>query len=416
MGTQTVTLVTTTELRLVKTVKTRLESESALEPSRRITCTDGVFHIYSLKSVEDTRAILADFPGLEVAASTPGEGSPATRNSFSAVAAGFIDKVADSALRQTLQTHLPKKWSVYPPMVLFGPGSFDSSEWQAVFADGKVNQEAFFTKLRQAFPPGITHFAVNRPIVEHDAMRRPFHLVPLHGDFGPAPSEQLYTSPASGDLTAAFWCLAVQNGITQYWAPRYTMFLRGNITEKKRVLDTFRNAKGQNVVDMYAGIGYFTFSYLAVGTTVFCWEINPWLVEGLVRGLVRNGHRYALISEGEPFSASRFQTLAAEGVKAFVFHELNIHAADRMANVTGTLAHVNLGLLPSLQPSWPTVRLLIRGHRGCAVHVHENVHVSEIAAMAQTAETYFAGRAVHTEKVKTFAPDVWHIVVDVVNG
>ncbi|KAF8001153.1 hypothetical protein HF325_004942 [Metschnikowia pulcherrima] len=169
-------------------------------------------------------------------------------------------------------------------MVLFGTGSFDLEIWTSAF-ECQINKAHFFKSIAKAFTGKFTHFAINKPIIEDDVMRRPFNLIPLWGDFGPEPTPDLYSNPSESDLRNAFWCNAVQNGIRQTWAPRYTMFSRGNIKEKKRILDSYTSLHGKTVLDMYAGIGYFTLSYLSNGATVFCWEINPWSIEGLVRGL-----------------------------------------------------------------------------------------------------------------------------------
>lgn len=46
---------------------------------------------------------------------------------------------------------------------------------------------------------------------------------------------------------------------------------------------------GSCAVDLYCGIGYFTFSYLAAGAkTILGWDLNPWSMEGLRRGAVAN--------------------------------------------------------------------------------------------------------------------------------
>src|SRR5690606_18256943 len=123
--------------------------------------------------------------------------------------------------------------------------------------------------------------------------------------FGPARTRW---PPRQEDLENAFWVSTKQNGIFQTWAPRYTMFSRGNITEKARILDFHRGdaglerrkkslaaLKGLWAVDLYAGIGYFVFSYAKRGMRVLCWEINPWSVEGLRRGALRNGWKVKLV-------------------------------------------------------------------------------------------------------------------------
>ncbi|GEQ67830.1 hypothetical protein JCM33374_g1496 [Metschnikowia sp. JCM 33374] len=193
------------------------------------------------------------------------------------------------------------------------------------------------------------------------------------------------------------------------------MFSRGNIKEKKRVLDTFRDLNGKAVIDLYAGIGYFTLSYLANGATVFCWEINPWSIEGLIRGLQKNGYKYKLFRRTDNVAEHDLNNFIAQGIRAFVFHESNEYAPERLANMgVVEISHINLGLLPSSKPSWPMVRAATAAAKErTMVHVHENVHKDKFTELRQEISEFFDGRVTHLEKVKTFAPDVWHVVVDV---
>lgn len=305
---------------------------------------------------------------------------------------------------------LPKKWSIYTPMVLFGPGTYDSEPWELLMKEKNLSE--YFKALVPLFPGHITHFAVNKPIIEEDIMRRPFNLVPLHGDFGSEPTAQSYSSPTLEDLNLGFWCHTIQNKIYQTWAPRYTMFSRGNIKEKKRLLQ-YKNLTNLVVVDFYAGIGYFSLSYLANGATLFCWEINRWSIEGFLRGLQKNGHKYRLITENEKLSAKDILVDMEAGIKAFVFHESNERALDRLTGLESlAIAHINLGLLPSLKQSWPIARQLTKQSViDTIVHVHENVHIKEFGKLAAEVSETFGGSP-SIEKVKTFAPDVWHVVVD----
>lgn len=66
------------------------------------------------------------------------------------------------------------------------------------------------------------------------------------------------------------------------------MFSAGNITEKLRVASC--KCEGETVVDMYAGIGYFTLAYLvhAGASHVHACEWNPDAVEALTRSLELN--------------------------------------------------------------------------------------------------------------------------------
>ncbi|KAL2416803.1 hypothetical protein ABEF95_005087 [Exophiala dermatitidis] len=173
---------------------------------------------------------------------------------------------------------------------------------------------------------------------KQNVIRSPSGLVPVYGNWGPmhGPVTALQSSisdrkrimnqsnPTRRDFDEAFWTSVSQHrGITQCWAPLYTMFSRGNVSEKARILGvdappstagsrlTRKSASqsqvqshfpgltfaelGQplftiDVVDFYVGIGYFAFCYLARGVRrVWGWDINPWSIEGLRRGCEKNG-------------------------------------------------------------------------------------------------------------------------------
>lgn len=311
---------------------------------------------------------------------------------------------------QLMQT-CPKTWTLYRPMVLFGANSFGCKSWGEFLSE--YGPDFFLFMLQHERFAKCTHVAINRPIQNDDVMRRPFSITPVFGDFGPEPNDRMYNQPAAHDFDQAFWCSAVQNGIYQEWAPRFTMFSRGNIKEKKRVLQ-FGCEKDDFVVDMYAGIGYFTLSYLHNGAVVFCWELNPWSIEGLRRGMSANGHRLQIFQSQDEFTLAKFNQLRKEGVCAFVFAESNIHAMDRLSVLDHVpIRHINLGLLPSSRGSWSAARKLAAKSAVCtSIHVHENVHVGDIDRLAEEVGGVF-GTVEHVEKVKTFAPDVWHVVVDV---
>lgn len=220
--------------------------------------------------------------------------------------------------------HLPKRYTIYPPLLVL-PTNFVSytPEWKNLFSTlTSAEKNDLFACIATAFAPhAITHIAINGPIsLETDdsgkknMMRSPSHLSPVYGDFGPSVLEQPYQNsgqPTDHDFQRAFWVSTLQNGaVYQTWAPLWTMFSRGNIKEKARILDPSAGMKGLtmedlgrdslnghretlsgvDVADLYVGIGYFAFSYLKRGVrTVFGWEINGWSVEGLRRGCEMNG-------------------------------------------------------------------------------------------------------------------------------
>lgn len=409
--------ITIRDRRIIKAVKNLLEEQNLLSKRTKITSEDGLFYIYSLASPQESKLVLKNFSGdIQI---EPFEEKDTLR-SFESIVRRYLENSQAGGVDldvPLLMSKVPQKWSIYPPMVLFGTGGFDSKLWTEAFSTS-INASNFFTAVRSAFPATITHFAINKPIVEEDVMRRPFNLVPLHGDFGPDPTNELYESPDFNDLKDAFWCHVVQNSIYQTWAPRYTMFSRGNIKEKKRVLDTFKNLQGLVVMDFYAGIGYFTFSYLANGALLLCWELNPWSIEGLVKGLAENGYKYKVITGAGHLTKAQFDELVVTGVRAFVFHESNENVIPRLEHIGRLpISHINLGLLPSLQKSWGTVKS-VRDKwttKNIVAHVHENEHNDRLGELQDKIAQYYGadGKVLHLEKVKTFAPDIWHVVVDI---
>ncbi|PLB47263.1 hypothetical protein P170DRAFT_413041 [Aspergillus steynii IBT 23096] len=358
---------------------------------------------------------------------------------------------------------LPKRYTIYEPMLLLPVNALSTPPaWSALYQSlSHEERQLLYASIAKAFSRfGVTHIAINAPIALTDVqghenkMRSPVGLVPLYGDFGPLLSGNDETGqPGEDDLRRAFWVRTVQNhGIVQIWAPLYTMFSRGNITEKARILGHGAMFEGLDavslredatedisVVDMYAGIGYFVFSYLKRGVKrVWGWEINGWSVEGLRRGCVENGwgckvvrvHDDGSLSEPIPELIGNLR----DSDKVVIFHGDNKFAADILREIRDALSvrqswssirHVNLGLLPSSSAAWGNACKMIDLQKGGWVHVHENVDIHQIeekreeiakelgvlrAQVLNGAETAVECR--HVEQVKTYAPGVMHCVFD----
>ncbi|EPE07691.1 trna wybutosine-synthesizing protein [Ophiostoma piceae UAMH 11346] len=427
----------------------------------------------------------------------------------------------------TLVSQAPKRWVIYEPMVLLPTGSFGftcvpgqaaaSSEdlanvtWQSVLSSASEEQKSLlWTETLAVLSPGtgpssqLTHLAVNEGIplhvagghdaskdaasTEENILRSPTGLRPLHGDFGPAtaalPGRE--DDPSDEDLAAAFWVSTKQNGLYQTWAPRWSMFSRGNIKEKARLLawpgndlagsrlaiggkggketKETKGTKGTKekkvekatAVDLYAGIGYFVFSYAQRGLRVLGWELNPWSTEALRRGAVRNGWSVKIV-RGTDLALPTTEVIGDESIVIFV--EDNQRAAQRLAELRGAemaplrVTHVNGGLLPTSRPIWRTAwDAVVDSARDAReardskdardakeadadkngekytgwLHLHDNVGVDELdsrkAEIQALVDAWGAAagdglEAVsvveHTELVKTFAPGVWHCVFDV---
>ncbi|KAI3332751.1 S-adenosyl-L-methionine-dependent methyltransferase [Ustulina deusta] len=397
----------------------------------------------------------------------------------------------------------PKRWTAYGPLVLLPAGAFTSAAWRDVLdlaanpsVLGPLDDETEKTgegdeKLRGptrlwktileeiAVAPKarLTHLAINEGIPlrskasdegtdagaraggHENILRSPSGLRMLYGDFGPstlstpisaARQDVLQPEEVAGeDFSRAFWVSTKQNGIMQTWAPRWTMFSRGNVKEKARLLGFHdsgnsttrapaqqagdlshrripaRRRLGALAVDLYAGIGYFAFCYAALGFRVLCWELNAWSVEGLRRGAVANGWRVRVV---RPPSERSGETEGDEGMlrevlagdeTIVVFLEDNARAAGRIRRLdrltrereiqrrgdgedtdginTGlrmsNVMHVNCGLLPTSRGAWATAWDIASEAQRAWFHVHENVGVSDIEAKKEEIREWFAERA-----------------------
>ncbi|KAK8821263.1 hypothetical protein WA538_005890, partial [Blastocystis sp. DL] len=85
------------------------------------------------------------------------------------------------------------------------------------------------------------------------------------------------------------WVTVKQNGVFYSWPFERVMFASGNNTERRRMGDV--RAVNQVVVDLYAGIGYFTIPIAAKAGAkhVYCFEINDDSVKALRRNIDANG-------------------------------------------------------------------------------------------------------------------------------
>ncbi|KAI3399250.1 hypothetical protein diail_7412 [Diaporthe ilicicola] len=375
----------------------------------------------------------------------------------------------------TLVAEAPKRWVTYEPMVLLPSGSFTSPTWQNVLSAvppdcSNVLWETVLRHIGDKTREKVTHLAANDGIPltvatqpaaaercaqsspkeqqQHEnVLRSPIGLRILHGDFGPP--ETPGRTVTGDDFDRAFWASTKQNGIHQTWAPRWTMFSRGNIKEKARLL-AFHDAPGPSgdgalqlahrvlprtmlskswAVDLYAGIGYFVFSYARLGMRVLCWELNPWSVEGLRRGARHNGWPVKIV-QGPDLTRPTHE-LVSDGDRIVVFLENNAEAARRVQELRSRggdlpVRHVNCGLLPRSDDSWEAARAILGRAEDGWLHLHENVGVNDIANRRDEIQGLFdewdgrdgaerAAKVEDVELVKTFAPDVWHCVFDVYN-
>ncbi|KAK5044405.1 hypothetical protein LTR84_011277 [Exophiala bonariae] len=395
---------------------------------------------------------------------------------------------------------LPKRFTIYPPLLLL-PYNFrtHSPPWQVFYE--ALSEEEKAVLLRHVVEGGfegmgISRVAINAPIAADEigdaqaqaeascggtvktenVLRSPSHLLPIFGDWGAAKTTESGSKPATEDFERAFWVSASQHrGITQCWAPIYTMFSRGNVSEKARILgvdaglgqsrssfqglaqsELGEDVNCVDVVDFYVGIGYFAFCYLQRDVrTVWGWDINPWSIEGLRRGCEANGWRCLVVlvdNEGrlQGMTVRELAEIWVESTTIGGGAEIRCVAflGDNKWSVPLMLAlheelkarspshrglnvrHANMGLLPSSRGTWEHATVLSlktdARAKGSWLHVHENVDiiqidawkvkvVHEIETLTKLSDRGSKNRisCVGVHEVKTYAPGVMHCVFDI---
>lgn len=371
-------------------------------------------------------------------------------------------------------------YTIYPPLLILPASTFARSPWPTLISTLlEPHLPALYALIRARLH--VTHIALNAPIplfsttdsvaknlkpktpplvpnrcdlvvptdqgaesigVVENILRAPTHLQPLHGYFGP-----LNLPPSLSAFASVLWVSTRQHGIYQAWAPLYTMFSRGNISEKARILslpELRSDVLGMDVaatsaVDLYAGIGYFAFCYAKNGVgMVLCWEINGWSIEGLRRGALGNGWGFKVIKDGADVGENRIQDgrcmdAISGKEKIIVFPESNEWAAGRVQKIRDKIPpirHVNCGYLPSSKRSWETAINILDPSLGGWVHAHENIAIADIEKRTseiiqifqclanptthEQAVPWFRNvHCLHLHRIKTYAPGVMHCVLDI---
>ncbi|KAM0349732.1 hypothetical protein ACHAPU_003561 [Fusarium lateritium] len=342
-----------------------------------------------------------------------------------------------SEWKAELWNSAPKRFTIYEPMALLPTGSFTTSLWSNLL--DTVGQEArqqlwvrILEQLSTQAKKPLTHLAVNEGIPLHkvgdetdeNVRRSPSGLRTLCGDFGLEGASA--ETPSQEEFDKTLWVSTKQNGILQTWAPRWTMFSRGNVKEKARLLDMGnKTLQGSWAVDLYAGIGYFVFSYARLGMRVLCWEINPWSVEGLRRGAKANRWTVRIV-QGDDLNLP-IEEIVDGGEQIIVLLESNEEAIRRIQTLQGSgvaqdIRHINCGFLPTSEPTWRDTWDISVPATETRLHLHENVGASDTEERRQEIQRKFddwsqgtdrVAKVEHIEQVKTFAPGVWHCVFDV---
>lgn len=197
-----------------------------------------------------------------------------------------------------------------------------------------LNESAFQAEIWKTLEPEVWHVVANAVGVRRIAKA------------GRISADGFRTPRVTLLLGDDAWVHHVDNGIRYTFDITKCMFSSGNITEKLRV-SSF-DCRGEVVVDLYAGIGYFALPFLvhAGAAYVHACEWNPHALDALMKNLELNK----------------------------VSDRCKVHSGDNQQLLLRNLAdRVNLGLIPNSEEGWPVACKLLKEDRGGILHIHNNV-------------------------------------------
>lgn len=213
--------------------------------------------------------------------------------------------------------------------------------------------------------------------------------------------------PDTTGPTSPGWIRVTEQGIHQSFDMTRVMFSRGNISEKIR-FGKHLVQPDDVVLDMYAGIGYYTL---------------PALIHGKARRVAAcEWNEHAIMALRYNVQDNKVD----DRVQLFQGDCRRIVADQRLVDM---FDRVSLGLLPSSEGGWETAVTALKVASGGWLHIHGNVPNGE----KDTWTFWLCQRLLdicvnlkkptdwivlcnHVERVKSFAPTVSHFVADVFVG
>ncbi|MFZ3076994.1 MAG: class I SAM-dependent methyltransferase family protein [Candidatus Aenigmatarchaeota archaeon] len=168
-----------------------------------------------------------------------------------------------------------------------------------------------------------------------------------------------------------------------------SMFSKGNKAEKLRLAGLIR--PGETVVDMFAGIGYWTIpvAKLTKAKKIFAIDINDEAVDFLGKNAFLNK------------VSDKVEILKGD-CRNFPYLLENV--ADRII----------MGYLFETEKFLPAALMMAKD--GCTIHFHRNVEMEKLEDVKKIIEIAKNNgceiQVAAVVKVKSYAPKVWHVVID----
>lgn len=379
----------------VKAVKTQLERAKVYDKTRRVHVAaqleitgdasgDSVFVIPVTDGIHGAVAANAELAALQIVKDedsyTNKFGKTSGLNRNEVIRTHLQSFATKHRLSAEIHATIPDKFEFVGDILLVPRDSFQQPEWQP-FA------QEMWAKVCSSTTPVLSRVA--RKAFIDSSEKRQSHVELLYVNAQAIANSRANAGPG--------WVEIRENGIVYGWDITRVMFSSGNVTEKARMGRI--GCKDETIVDLFCGIGYYVLPFLVHGGAKFvhACEWNPDSVDALRFNLERN------------HVADRCQVYLGDNQVS--------------APTLGAIAdRVNLGLLPTAEKAWPLAVQVMKPTGGW-MHVHENVAVEDreaweqrlvdtMQSLAKAAGRNWSITCTHVERVKSYAPKVYHYVAD----
>ncbi|MBI4170887.1 MAG: class I SAM-dependent methyltransferase family protein [Candidatus Aenigmarchaeota archaeon] len=181
-----------------------------------------------------------------------------------------------------------------------------------------------------------------------------------------------------------------ENGILYRIDVSHLMFSKGNLNERKRLIEEIR--QGETIVDMFAGIGYFS-----LGVAKFSNAKNVIAIE-------KNTKAYNALIEN--IQLNKLHNISA------ILGDCRI-AAKSMPN---SADRVIMGYFPQTENFLPAAIFMLKPKGTINFHNTYNKRelwkkpIQDVEEICKRMECSF--KIANKKKVKSYAPNVWHVVMD----
>ena len=329
------------------------------------------------------------------------------------------------ALRALVVPYVPAKWEAHGAHLLL---RFAADMWTPSGGDGDAEAAADAEETPSAppagMPPGLTKALLGAAVLRampavhvvieerggvEGELRRPEHVRVLC-------SRQATGGAGAGSKGDESQLIArhVENGVVYSFDVGRIMFSSGNTTE--RVHMGAATTEDEVVVDMFAGIGYFTLPVLKKGGRVVALEKNPDSVRFLKRNVVLNKIPAArvVVIEGDnrEVGSEHLHTAARVSMGYFNGQE---DAAPFLPRAVDFLDLT--GTAPTLHYHYLSTKVAVHS----TVQDHFRTYLPHVPCFAPddeedaaTAESRLTARIRCVRKVKSYRPQVYHFVADVI--